>query len=174
MIRRTITYKSPDILLPLYKTLVRPLVEYCTPAWSPNYDKDKALLEKIQHHFTRMITGFSHLDYSTRLNRLNLWTLEERRNRADLIELFKMYKGLSGIKLETMFDPAVDSRTRGHSLKLMKHRSHLDLRKYFFSERVVNRWNELDEYTVSATTVNMFKNRLQRFRQLKTSFYTDT
>ena len=35
MIKRTITYKSPDILLPLYKSLVRPLVEYCTPAWSP-------------------------------------------------------------------------------------------------------------------------------------------
>ena len=57
MIKRTIIYKSPDILLPLYKTLVRPLVEYCTPAWSPHYSKDKVLLEKIQHRFTRMIPG---------------------------------------------------------------------------------------------------------------------
>ena len=56
-----------------------------------------------------------------------------------------------------MSEPSTDSRTRGHSLKLMKHRSRLDLRKYFFSERVVNRWNELDEETVTATTVNMFK-----------------
>jgi len=55
----------------------------------------------------------------------------------------------------------------------MKHRSRLDLRKYFFSERVVNRWNELDKDTVSATTVNMFKSKLQRLRQFKTSFYTD-
>jgi len=128
MIKRTITYKSPDILLPLYKTLVRPLVEYCTPAWSPHYSKDKVLLEKIQHRFTRMIPGFSQLNYMTRLKRLNLWTLEERRNRADLIELFKMYKGLSGIKLESMFEPSTDSRTRGYSLKLKKHRSRLDLR----------------------------------------------
>ena len=123
---------------------------------------------------TRMIPGFNQLDYMTRLKRLNLWTLEERRNRADLIELFKMYKGLSGIKLESMFEPSTDSRTRGHSLKLKKHRSRLDLRKYFFSERVVNRWNDLEEVTVSATTINMFKPRLQRFRQLKISFYTDT
>jgi len=121
-----------------------------------------------------MIPGFSQLAYITRLNRLNLWTLEERRNSTDLIELFKIYKGLSGIKIESMFEPSTDSRTRGHSLKLMKHRSRLDLRKYFFSERVVNRWNELDEDTVSATSVNMFKSRLQRLRQLKTSFYTDT
>jgi len=73
-----------------------------------------------------------------------------------------------------MFEPSTDSRTRGHSLKLKKHSSRLDLRKYFFSEMVVNRWNELDVDTVSATTVNMFKNRLQRIRQLNTSFYTDT
>ena len=106
----------------------------------------------------------------TRLNRLNLWTLEKRINRADLIELFKIYRGRSGIKIECMFELSTDSRTRDHSLKLKKHRSRLDLRKYFFSERVVNRWNELDEDTVSATTVNMFKNRLQRIRQLKTSF----
>jgi len=79
----------------------------------------------------------------TRLNRLNLWTLEKRRNRADLIELFKIYIGLSGIKIESMFEPSTDSRTRGHALKLKKHRSRLDLRKYFFSENVVNRWNEL-------------------------------
>ena len=105
-------------LLPLYKTLVRPLVEYCTPAWSPHYNEDKVLLEKIQHRFTRMIPGFSHLDYMTRLKKLNLWTLEERRNRADLTELFRMYKGLSRIKTESMFEPSADSRTRGHSLKL--------------------------------------------------------
>ena len=104
----------------------------------------------------------------TRLNRLNLWTLEERRNRADLIELVKIYWGLSGIKIESMLN--TDSRTRSHSLKLKKHRSRLDLRKYFFSERVVNCWNELDEDNVSATTVNMSKKRMQRIRQLKTSF----
>jgi len=117
-----------------------------------------------------MIPGFSQLDYMTRLNRLNLWTLEERRNRSDLIELFKIYKGVSGIKVESMFEPSTDSRTRGHLLKLMKHRSRLDLRKYFFSERVVNRWNELDEDTVSATTVNMFKSRLQRLRSSRQAF----
>jgi len=57
MIRRTIRHKSKDILLPLYKTLVRPLIEYCTPAWSPHYCKDKILLEKVQHRFTRLIPG---------------------------------------------------------------------------------------------------------------------
>jgi len=45
MIRRTISYKTPEILLPMYKSLVRPLVEYCVPAWSPHYNTDKVMLE---------------------------------------------------------------------------------------------------------------------------------
>jgi ribonucleases P/MRP protein subunit RPP40 len=173
MIRRTISYKTPEILLPLYKSLVRPLVEYCVPAWSPHYNKDKILLERIQHRFTRIIPGFSRLDYTARLDKLNLWTLEERRNRADLIELFKMFKGLSGIFVDTLFERASESRTRAHSLKLRKHHCSKDLRKYFFSERVVNRWNQLDEVSVSATTVNGFKNKLERIRICERSFYTD-
>ena len=104
MINRTIVYKSKEVLLKLYKSLVRPHVEYCTPVWSPCYQKDKILIEKVQHRFTRMIPGFSKLPYSERLKRLGLWSLEERRNRADLIEVFKIVKGLSGVPLESMFD----------------------------------------------------------------------
>ena len=73
-----------------------------------------------------------------------------------------------------MFESAAGSKTRGHSMKLKKHFCHLDLRKYFFSERVLNRWNALDEETVSATSVNAFKDKLQRIREIKKSFYTDT
>ena len=174
MIRRTITYKSKQILLPLYKTLVRPLVEYCTPAWSPHYSKDKMMIERIQHRFTRMIPGFAKMDYDARLQRLNLWTLEERRNRTDLIELFKIYRGLSGIKIDSMFEPKRNCRTRGHSLKLGKNQSNLEIRKFFFSERVVSRWNALSEVVVSVPTVNAFKNGLSSTHLSKKGFFTDT
>ena len=70
------------------------------------------------------------MDYDVRLQRLNLWTLEERRNRTDLIELFKIYRGMSGIKIDSMFEPVRDGRTRGHSLKLGKNRSNLDIRSF--------------------------------------------
>ena len=76
MIKRTITYKHQTILLDLYKTLVRPYLEYCTPAWSPHYRKDIQLLEKVQHRFTRMISNVKHLSYDERLKVLGLWTLE--------------------------------------------------------------------------------------------------
>ena len=48
LINRTILNKSANIMLRLYKSLVRPLVEYCTVAWSPGYNKDKATLRKFR------------------------------------------------------------------------------------------------------------------------------
>ena len=58
MIKRAISYKSRSILLQLYKSLVRPHLEYCTVSWSPYYQKDKKILEKIQRRFTRLIYIF--------------------------------------------------------------------------------------------------------------------
>jgi len=89
MIKRTINYKKPEIMVRLYKTLVRPYLEYCVSVCSPHYTKDKELLDRVRHRFSRMIKEVCYKDYLDRLKELNLWTLEETRNRADLIELFK-------------------------------------------------------------------------------------
>ena len=95
MIGRNIRYKSPDVMLRLYKSMVRPHVEYCTVAWSPHYIKDKQLIEKIQQRFIKMIPGFRDKSYEEGLQIICLNTLEERHNQANLIFLFKMYKGLT-------------------------------------------------------------------------------
>ena len=65
--------------------------------WSPHYKKDKELLEKIQHRFTRLFKELRQLTYAERLDVLGLWSLEERRNRADLVEVYKMINGQSAI-----------------------------------------------------------------------------
>jgi len=80
MINRTIKNKDRQILLCLYKSLVRPLLEYAVPAWSPHYIKDKQLLEQAQHRITRMNGGLRHMNYEDRLKDLGIWSLEERRN----------------------------------------------------------------------------------------------
>ena len=77
-------------MLRLYKTLVRPHVEYSISAWSPHYIKDKNQIEKVQRCFTKMIPELHGLTYENRLKAVKLWTLEERRNRTDLIEVFKL------------------------------------------------------------------------------------
>jgi len=137
LIGRTISFKSKDVLLRLYKTLVRPHLEYCSSAWSPYYEKDKFLLERVQHRFARMVPGLKLMSYESRLG---LWTLEERRHRADLLEVLKMYKGLTTTPFTDFFSFSTVAITRGHSAELEKHHCHLELRRHFFSMRVVDRW----------------------------------
>ena len=104
--------------------------------------------------------------------RLALWTLEVRRNRADLIEVFKLVKGLVNNPFD-IFEKSTNSHLRGHSWKLNKSRCHMDLRKYFFSVRVVDRWNKLPQEAIDSTSVDVFKSRLQRIRDAQMSFFTD-
>ena len=72
--------------------------------------------------------------------------MNERRNRADLIEVFKIVKGLSGVPLESMFGLSTKKQLRGHEFKLAKHRADLNVRRHFFTERLVNPWNSLNRY----------------------------
>ena len=103
MINRTIRFKEVRIMISLYKTLVRLHVEYCVSSWSPYYKKDKELLEKVQRRFTKMIINVEGLSYEDRLQSLKLWSFEERRNRQDLIEVFKMAKGMTRLRLQELF-----------------------------------------------------------------------
>ena len=91
MIYRSFNYKSKDIILQLYKSLVRPHIEYCVQAWRPHLAKDIKLIEQVQHRATRMIEGFRGLPFEERLARLKLTTLETQRLR-DLIQVFKIMK----------------------------------------------------------------------------------
>ena len=91
-VRRTIAFKNPAVLISLYKSLVRLHLENCSVIRSPHYTKDKVLLERVQHRFTRMFPELKDLPYEQRLANLKLWSLEQRRNRADVIEIFKMIK----------------------------------------------------------------------------------
>lgn len=173
LVSRVIRHRDPALLLRLYKSLVRPHLEYAVSSWSPHYVKDKALLERVQHRFTRLFENLRELEYQDRLTALNLWSLEERRNRADLIEVFKMAHGHTNVALEEFFRLAESGSTRGHTLKLLKGQCKRDIRLHFFSHRVVNRWNQLPQEAVSACSVNVFKNKLDKLRKHQMGFFMD-
>ena len=97
LIKRTIENKNKEVMLRLYKSLVHPHDDYCSSAWLPHYVKDKIQVEKVQRRFTKMIPGVQNHSYKSRLKKLHLWSLEERRNRSDIIEVFTMFKCISGI-----------------------------------------------------------------------------
>src|SRR6218665_3335088 len=75
MIRRTIVTRDKDTILRLYKSLVRPQLEYCIQVWSPYLKQDMEKLEKVQRRATKMIQGYKYLSYEERLIRCGLTTL---------------------------------------------------------------------------------------------------
>ena len=97
MIRRNITYKEKSLIIPLYKAIVRPHLEYCIQAWNPHLRKDVDMLEKIQRIATKLIPGLRDLTYEERLKECGLTTLETRRLRGDQIEVFKILNGYENI-----------------------------------------------------------------------------
>ena len=120
-------------MVKLYKALVRPHLQYCVSAWNPHYSKDKELLERMQRRFTKMINGLGHLPYMERLERLQLWSLEERRNtcRSDLIKMTGVILNLKSVSF-FILDQGCNG-TRGHSAKLYKERSiNKDVIEQFF------------------------------------------
>ena len=172
LLKRTVVSRNPASLLKMYKTIVRPHVEYCVSIWSPSYKKDKETIERVQHRFTRLFKELRGL-YNDRLSELGLWSLEERHNRADLVEVFKIITGQSSVPASTFFDFNSDTRMRGHSLKLLKHHSVENIRSHFFSERVINRWNRLPSDVVTVKSINSFKAGLQRVRDTQIDFFMD-
>eukprot|EP00061_Rhincodon_typus_P007715 g29695.t1 len=87
-------HRSWDVILRLYRMLVRPLLEYCVQFWSPCYGKDIIKLETVQKRFTRMLLGMEDLSYKERLDRLELFPLECRRLRGNLIEVYESMRGI--------------------------------------------------------------------------------
>ena len=124
--------------------------------------EDIRILEKVQRRATRLIHGLENLSYEDRLERTGLYSLECRRQRGDLIETFKILKGLEEIQAEKLFTLSQYPSTRGGPLKLSKTRSRTDIRKNFFSQRSVNLWNSLPESIKAANTVISFKTSLDR------------
>ena len=163
LIRRNITYKGKNLIIPLYKAIVRPHLEYCIQAWRPYRKKDIDTLERIQRRATKMIPELRDLSYEERLKECGLTTLETRRLRGDQIEVFKILNGYENIDRNMFFSLKKDSRTRGHEVKLVKDQCRLDIRKHSFSQRTINEWKKLSTDCVTASSVNMFKNKVDTY-----------
>ena len=114
------TNKSSEVILRLYLELIRPHLDYAAQFWYPYYRKDIGSLEAIQRRMTKMIRGLRNLPYKDRLKRLNLQSLERRRARADMIEVFKWVKGINKGNIDQILEFNSQDGTHGNGYKLKK------------------------------------------------------
>ena len=143
-----------------FKSLVRPILEYCSSAWSPYTNVSARRIEQIQCLATKMVQNFKDASYSDRLRIICMPTLQFRRLTTDMIQVYKIFNGYKDIDTEGFFTIDSDSYTCGHPFKLKKIRGNTVRHISIFSYRTVNDWNSLSSSVVLSNSVNCFKSRL--------------
>ena len=149
--------RSPDFMMTLFSTHIRPIIEYCSCVWHTGYKGDLDLLESVQRRWTKRVTGLDTLDYGARLRALNQYSIQGRLLRADLIQYWKVFHAKCSIEASDLFPAAPQSSTRGHRFKIGHTRAETDIRLRSFSMRSVNRWNALPDRVVAEPNIGTFK-----------------
>jgi hypothetical protein len=133
-------------------------MEYATPVWSPYLKNDIRALERVRRRATISSTGQGLIYGETYSDGITILTLEYRRKRADMIQVYGILHGIDDTSPETFFTRSHTS-TRGHSWKLHKQ-SLTTERQNSFPNRVVDPWNNLPMSVVTAESLNVFISRL--------------
>ena len=132
VLKNTFVSRDVEIWKRLYTSLIRPHLEFAVPVWNPQLKKDINLLEKVQRRVTKWPHSLRGLGYKSRCDKLGLTSLQTRRTRGDLIQMFKFQKGLDTINWHTPPEKGFRrSRIRGELVVNCQQRL------YFFNKRIV-------------------------------------
>ena len=157
-IKRNFSYIDKRAFCILYNQRVRPHLDYGMAACPPNSSADSKLLEGVQAKATAMVYGLRNENADERRKKLGLMSLEQRRERGDLIEVFKILKGLTRID-PTKFWEVREARNGARLVKELATNGR-KLRQSFFSYRVIQKWNLLPVELKTAPSLACFKARL--------------
>ena len=143
----------------MFKVFVRPKLEYASQVWNPVYKGDIESLERVQRTFTKRIPGLQKCSYAERLQLVDLPSLKLRRMHLDLTFTYKLLHNYLKVDSAKFFK-LKNSKTRGHRLTLCKPIFKKDVRKHFYSNRVINAWNSLPDTVALAQNPKTFKKLL--------------
>ncbi len=137
-------------------------------AWNPWTQQDTDIWEKVHRRAVAIVSGLQGVTYEERLEELEMTTLEERRHRADMLQVFMILTEKDNVDKSTWFKMASEGTVRmtqaTGTLNLVKPRTRLEVRSNFFSIRVVEEWNKVPENIKMARSVGQFKRLYNQHR----------
>ena len=180
-IQRSFHFRRKRDLVPLYKTFVRPKLEFGVAAWNPWTEADKKEIEKVQQRLIRMLSDATGDSYEEKLKDAGLTTLRDRRERGDGIEVFKTLRNINNVEESRWFrrlrdearplrsNTAVENGDEKRREVLEIENAKLEVRRNFFVVRAAKTWNELPDRIKNQRTLNGFKNAYDAWKQNKES-----
>jgi hypothetical protein len=167
MLKRAFPRIDKQAFIILYGVYIRPILEYANAITYSSLKKDQNTLERVQRAATKAVHGLSNTSYTIRMRILDLYSLDVRRLRGDLMFTYSLFQ--SGLA-EVVFDMAETRHLRGHERKIFLPRSNTLIRHSFFTCRIVNAWNLLPPDVVMAVSKASFKTRLDSYLSTHSSF----
>ena len=162
---RSFHFRDRNVFLRLFTTYVRPHLEFSTPVWAPTSHQDIRSIENVQIQAVNMISGLRSVGYTEKLKELGLLSLETRRTRYDLIQTYKTLE-VEGDEFWFKRVNQVSGRTTRQSddrTRLTKQRSNTTIRSNFFTQRVIDDWNQLPSTIRESQNIKIFKRNLDQY-----------
>ena len=157
-VKRNFSYIDKRAFCVLYNQRIRPHLDYGMTVCPPETSAEAKQLERVQAKATALVHGMKGLNAEERRKKLGLMSLQERRERGDLIEVYKILKGL------TKIDPAEfwEVREARNGARLVKEMAAngRKQRHNYFSYRIIQKWNLLPTEMKTAPSLDTFKKRL--------------
>ena len=151
------------VLIPLYKTFVRPYLEYNSVIWSPNTKKYDDKIEKVQMKMLRLLPGFKKLSYQAKLKETKLLSLHARRIQHQLLLMYKMKNRVIDLRFEDFSGSILTIKQEEMYLKLMVPKSRSKAHQNFFTNACVKHWNRLTSSEIDVRTCSLFKKKILNY-----------
>jgi hypothetical protein len=174
-LRKTFQFFNIKLFKILYPTFIRPHLEFASSVWNNMTKENIKKIEGIQKRATKMVIELRALSYEDRLKELGLTTLEMRRKRGDLIQIYKIKKGIEDVDINIGGGNQGSYQGRRHREQITREvMGNVPMRNYFLPNRNATTWNLLPSDIVESDSVSVFKSRIDkhiRLESLRRSVY---